>query len=45
MLLKTDQDLGFALSSYLHGRLCNAGLKRGGKIGAQNPSAVPMEGA
>jgi uncharacterized protein (DUF58 family) len=46
VLLKTDQDLGFALSSYLHERIRSAGIKRGGKIGGGSAEEVqPAEGA
>jgi uncharacterized protein (DUF58 family) len=34
-LLTTDTDLGFALSSYLHGRQRRTGTKRGGKISSE----------
>jgi len=44
VLLKTDQDLGFALSSYLHGRIRTAGTKRGGKIGGGDSSTPQQEG-
>ena len=42
VLLTSDQDLGFALSSYLHGRLRNAGARHGGRIGAASPAAAPL---
>jgi uncharacterized protein (DUF58 family) len=45
VLLTTDKDLGFALCEYLHSRLTTAGIKRGGKIGAQSPAGVGREGA
>jgi len=45
MLLTTEKDLGFELCAYLHSRLTTAGIKRGGKIGAQNPVVPAREGA
>ena len=45
MLLTTEKDLGFELCDYLHSRLTTAGIKRGGKIGAQSPVAPAGEGA
>lgn len=43
LLLTTDTELGFALSSYLHGRLRASHQKRGGKIAADEPTA-PSQG-
>lgn len=49
VLLTTDQDLGYSLSSYLHARLSTSSLRRGGKIGTAsaggtNPNPRPPEG-
>jgi uncharacterized protein (DUF58 family) len=45
LLLTTDQDLGFTLSSYLHSRLSAAGVKHGGRIATASLPVAQAEGA
>lgn len=41
LLLTTDTDLGYALSSYLHGRLRSSLQKRGGRIAGDEADELP----